>query len=576
MRKILDNQLRDVLQQLLAGRAETIGEIPFSIERARNPKHGDFASNIALVLGKRIGENPRVLAGQIAAAFPASQILENVEVAGPGFINFKLSRRAFEAVVTTIVEEGANYGRSELGAGSSIHLEFVSANPTGPLHIGHGRGAAYGAVVANLLQTVGFSVHREYYVNDAGRQMDILALSVWLRLLQAAGLDICFPQPAYQGNYVAGIAAALLREDADLVPAAAPDWPAESEGPERLLDDYIALAKQLLGVRFQRVLDFGLQWILAEIKDDLKHFGVEYENWFSERSLTPDAVNHALQRLTEAGASYRHGGALWFRSSAHGDEKDRVLVRENGQPTYFAADVAYHVNKLEAGYGQLIDIWGADHHGYIPRVKAVLRALQYDPERLEVRLVQFATLYRGAEKVQMSTRSGEFVTLRQLCDEVGTDAARFFYVIRKSEQHLDFDLELAKSRSKDNPVYYIQYAHARICSVFKQLAEQGMEWQREIGVASLAELAKPHEHSLLRQLSRYPEVIEAAALSREPHQLAFYLQDLANDFHGYYDSEKFIVESASLRNARLSLVAACRQVIANGLQILGVSAPESM
>jgi arginyl-tRNA synthetase len=466
-----------------------------------------------------------------------------------------------------------------------VQVEFVSANPTGPLHVGHGRGAAYGAAVADLLEAVGFAVHREYYVNDAGRQMDILAASVWLRYLELCGEAVVFPANAYRGDYVWDIAATLHREHGDAyhVPVARvgeglpPDEP-DGGDKERYIDAVIARARELLGDnRYRFVFELGLNTILEDIRDDLEKFGVVYDEWYSERSLSErGAVQRAIERLRAAGQLYEQDGALWFRSTAFGDEKDRVVVRENGQTTYFASDIAYHMDKLERGFERVIDVWGADHHGYVPRVKAALQALGDDPARLDVLLVQFATLYRGGEKVQMSTRSGEFVTLRQLRKEVGRDAARFFYVMRKSEQHLDFDLDLAKSQSSDNPVYYVQYAHARVASVLRQMAERGLERDAQRGLASLGRLTEPQEQALLTGLARYPEVVEAAALAHEPHQVVHFLREIANDFHVYYTTHQFLVDDAGLRDARLSLVLAAQQVLANGLRLLGVSAPETM
>jgi arginyl-tRNA synthetase len=431
---------------------------------------------------------------------------------------------------------------------------------------------------------VGFRVHREYYVNDAGRQMDILAASVWLRYLELCGEALAFPANGYRGDYVWDIAATLHREhgEAYRVPAAEAlaELPEDAPGgdKEQYIDALIARARELLGEpRYRFVFELALSTLLEDIRGDLEGFGVRYDQWFSERSLTESgAVNRAIGRLREAGHLYEREGATWFRASAFGDEKDRVVVRENGQPTYFASDIAYHMDKLERGFERVVDVWGADHHGYVPRVKAALEALGEDPARLDVLLVQFAILYRGGEKVQMSTRSGDFVTLRELRREVGTDAARFFYVMRRCEQHLDFDLDLAKSQSADNPVYYVQYAHARVSSVLRQLGERGLAHDPAQGEASLARLTESHERALVTALGRYPEVLEAAALAHEPHQLVQYLRELAHELHTYYNAHQFLVDDPALRDARLCLVRAVRQVIANGLALLGCSAPEVM
>lgn len=559
------------------------------IERTRDASHGDFATNAAMMMAKHARRKPRDLAEMIIERLPESERVNKVEIAGPGFVNFYLTRDALQSVLKEIFEAGEAYGHSTVGEGKLVQVEFVSANPTGPLHVGHGRGAAYGATVADLLVAAGFRVHREYYVNDAGRQMDILAASVWLRYLQGYGETITFPSNGYQGDYVLDVAAQLqaregerFKRDGTLVMADLPlDAQQDGSGDkEAHIDGIIARAKQMLGAEdYRDVFDHGLKLILDDIRDDLQGFGVIYEDWYSERSLTEgddNKVEQALARLEANGHIYEQGGAKWFKSSAFGDEKDRVVVRDNGQSTYFASDIAYHMEKLERGYDRVIDVWGADHHGYIPRVEAALKALGDDVDKLDVLLVQFAILYRGGEKVQMSTRSGSFVTLRELREEVGNDAARFFYVMRKSEQHLDFDLDLAKSKSNENPVYYIQYAHARVCSVMNQLAEKGLNYDQTTAFGALEKLTEEHEQELLVALAKYPEVVEAAALNHEPHQIAHYLRETANKFHTYYNAHQFIVDEAGVRNARLALILAVKQVLGNGLGLLGVSAPESM
>ncbi len=565
------------------------GDIPqdvsveIHLERTREVRYGDFACNIALVLAKAVGMRPRDLAARFVEQLPSNDpSIAKVEIAGPGFINIFLTSQAYHAVIDEILTTKAVYGRSQLGAGKSVMIEFVSANPTGPLHVGHGRGAAYGAALANLLIVAGFKVHKEYYVNDAGRQMDILATSIWLRYLELCGETVTFPSNAYQGDYVWDIAASLHRQHGDALRHSSAkvfeNIPADVDqggDKEQHIDALIERSQQLLGeVSYQLVFQKGLEIILDDIRRDLEQFGVVYDQWFLESSLL---VQTAIDELKAAGHTYERDGALWFRSSEFGDEKDRVLVRDNGQFTYFASDIAYHKNKFERGFDHLINIWGADHHGYVARVKAALMALGADAERLKVLLVQFATLYRGKERLSMSTRSGEFVTLRELREEVGTDAARFFYIQRKSEQHLNFDLELAKSQKNDNPVYYIQYAHARISSVFRLLQEKGLTWEHNSAMLSRLD-TDGREQALLLKLSRYPEVIETAAQAYEPHQLTYYLLDLAQNFHTFYDNKqhKVLIEDQELRNARLSLIAAVQQVLRNGLTIIGVSAPEVM
>ena len=547
------------------------------LDRPKQAQHGDFACNIAMLLAKELRGNPRAIAQKILDALPASPDLEKAEIAGAGFINLFLTERYKQQVVGRVIAAGSHYGNSNIGQGRKTQVEFVSANPTGPLHVGHGRGAAYGASVASILATAGYTVSREYYVNDAGRQMDILALSTWLRYLELGGEAIAFPPNAYQGDYVKDMAAELRKAEGTKYQRT---WAQASAGaaddgtdPEHHLDDLIANAKQLLDADYDRVHRHALDTQLNDCRDDLAEFGVTFDGWFSERSLfTSGQVDRAVEQLEQRGHIYVQDGAKWFRSSAFGDEKDRVVQRENGQYTYFASDIAYHLEKFERGFDRVIDVWGADHHGYVPRVKGALAALGQDASRLDVALVQFAVLYRNGEKVSMSTRSGEFVTLRELRREVGNDAARFFYVMRKSDQHLDFDLDLAKSQSNENPVYYIQYAHARVCSV---LAQWGGD-ESSLHAADPAPLVSPHEAALLKRLMEYPEVIESAARDLAPHSVAFFLKELAGEFHSYYNAERFLVEDAALTRARLALALAVRQILRNGLALLGVTALEKM
>jgi arginyl-tRNA synthetase len=563
--------------------ADAAGDLAIesTVERTRDPSHGDFASNIAMRLAKPARRNPRELAAQIVDALGDSDAVDQIEIAGPGFINFHLSPGAFHAELETILEQDGDYGRQAPKDRPRILLEFVSANPTGPLHVGHGRHAAFGATVGNLLEAVGYPVHREYYVNDAGRQMDILGTSVWLRWLETHGVDVPFPRGGYRGVFNDAAATEIYTSglepvSADTVMDGLPEE--DDDNVDTYVDALISRCRQLYGEDgFDRFRQQALESIRADIEDDLAEFGVTFDNWFSEQSLTKsDRVDDALAVLDERGMLYKKDGATWFPATRFGDEKDRVVVRENGVKTYFASDIAYHFDKRERGYDHLIDILGADHHGYVTRVRAGLEAMGYAADDLEVELVQFVTLYRGGEKMQMSTRSGEFDTLRQLRAEVGNDAARFYYVSRSNDQHLDFDLDVAKSQSNDNPVYYIQYAHARVASVFRQLAEKSLEWDEANGRARLGLLVEPQEKTLMTSLSRYPEVVELAANNRAPQHLVHYLRDLANDFHTYYNAHAFIVDDADLRDARLYLISATRNVIANGLGILGVSAPERM
>jgi arginyl-tRNA synthetase len=523
---------------------------------------------------------PREFAASVIAALPESELVEKVEVAGPGFINFTLAAAAYEQELRTIFAEAGDYGRSKLGAGQRVLLEYLSANPTGPLHVGHGRLAAYGASLANLLRATGHDVHEEYYLNDAGRQMDILAASVWLRYAEKCGGAVSFPANAYQGDYVQSIAdtlvasrGALLTADIKPVAAIADD---HSIPPEKRLDLIIEAIKAQIGAEnFGFVLDTALSDVLADIKDDLDGFGVLPQNWYSERTLVEGPIERALQVLDERNMLYTRDGARWFKAAEFGDEKDRVVVRENGATTYFASDIAYHLEKRERGFDVLLDVLGADHHGYVARVRAGLEAMGQPADCLEVRLVQFVALYRGQEKAQMSTRSGEYVTLRQLRDEVGNDAARFFYVSRSNDQHLDFDMELAKSRSNDNPVYYIQYAHARVASLIQRLRAEGTAVENP-ATADLGRLTEDAERTLMTALSRYPEIVQLAAVNRAPQHIVHYLRDTAAAFHASYNSHRVLVDDPALRDARVALALATQQTLRNGLELLGVSAPDSM
>ena len=593
--------MKTEIEQLLARAVASLagGVLPerpppgaLALERTRDPQHGDFATNAAMRLAKPAGLKPRELAQKIIDALPASALIARTEIAGAGFINFFLTPEAYGRELAAIHRRGARYGESEgqredegsLGRGERVLLEFVSANPTGPLHVGHGRQAAYGATLANILAAVGYEVAREYYINDGGRQVDILAVSAWVRYLEVCGERLPFPENGYRGDYVRALARKLLAAEGDGLrrPAATvlaglpPDAPAGDK--EAYIDALIARARELIGAEgFGRVLERSLTEMLADIRDDLGQFGVTFDRWYSERALEKSgAIERALARLERESRLYRKDGATWFRATEFGDEKDRVVVRENGQKTYFASDIAYHLEKRERGFARLIDVLGADHHGYVARVRAGLTAMGEPAECLEVNLIQFVSLLRGGEKVPMGKREAQFVTLRQLREEVGNDACRLFYLMRSHDQPLDFDLELAKSRTNENPVYYIQYAHARVASVMKQLAARGLVFDRDEGLAGARLLGKAHEQAVLGALVRYPEVLEQAALNRAPHALVHYLRELANTFHTYYNAEPFIVGDSATRNARLALVLGVQQVIRNGLTLLGVSSPESM
>jgi arginyl-tRNA synthetase len=581
----LERLLADAVSRLVGSvLPQAVDPTWINVERARDASHGDYTCNIALRLAKTAARPPRDIAQAIVAALPHSPMIARTEVAGAGFINIHLVSDAHSAVLRQVLERGERYGESDAGGGMRVLLEFVSANPTGPLHVGHGRQAAYGATLGNLLRVTGHSVHREYYINDAGRQMDILTLSTWLRYLQAAGATLPFPSNGYRGDYVQAIAAQLelrhgaeLRRPAQRVLAGLPQDAPEGD-KEQYVDALIERMRTLVGADgFDQVYELALTAMVADIRDDLTAFGVEFDRWYSERELARSgAVEHALEQLEARGALYRKDGALWFRASQYGDDEDRVLVRANGQKTYFAPDIAYHLQKRERGFARLIDVLGADHHGYVARLRGALVALGQPGESLEACLMQFVSLFRAGQKIPMGKREAQFVTLRQLREEVGNDACRFFYLMRSHDQPLDFDLELAKSRTNDNPVYYIQYAHARVASVMTQLEARQLQYDAPMASDNLARLDSPQEQAALRELARYPEVVLQAASARAPHALVHYLRELANTFHSWYNASTFIVEDAPLRNARLALALGVRQVIRNGLGLLGVSAPDSM
>ncbi len=580
MKDLLRQLVRDALAAVPALESLPDG-LDIEIERTRDESHGDFACNVAMRLAREARMSPRDLAAAIVAALPENAAVERVEIAGPGFVNFFVARSASFGVVARVLEAGARFGRAAAKSEPRILVEYVSANPTGPLHVGHGRHAAFGASVSALLGAAGYPVEQEYYVNDHGRQMEILAVSVLVRLLQRRGESVAMPAAGYQGEYIGDIAAGLdparfAIDAAELLQGLPDDEPGGDK--ERHIDALIAAAQRLLGDEpFHALRRHALEAILDDIRDDLAAFGVVPDRWFSEESLDRDAtIDRALGKLEQRGLLYEKDGATWFRATDFGDEKDRVVVRDNGKKTYFASDIAYHFDKRERGFDCLLDVLGSDHHGYVARVRAGLEAMGEPGDSLEVRLVQFVSLYRDGAKVQMSTRSGEFVTLRQLRGDVGNDAARFFYVMRSNDQHLDFDLDLATSRSNDNPVYYVQYAHARVASVFRKLAEAGHEFDRAAGLASLGQLREAGEKRIADTLSRYPETIATSAERRAPHLLVNYLRDLATEFHALYNAHPFIVDDPPLRNARLALILAVQQVVANGLGLLGVSAPDEM
>ena len=570
----LKQHLKDHLNQALLSTFPEMEGLQYSLERPKQAAHGDYATNIALLLAKRVHQPPREVAQKIVDSLTFSSLIAKIEIAGAGFINFTLTNYAREKILNEILEQGELFGKSPPN-GLHVLIEFVSANPTGPLHVGHGRGAAYGASLSNLLEAAGYSVWKEYYVNDAGRQMDILALSTWLRYLEYSGIYLPFPDNAYQGDYVRIMGELLARRDGKQYLVSETNFLSaiHANDNETRIDQYIDQMKQLLCHDYEQVHTFALETQLEGCRKDLESFGVTFDCWFSEKSLIDSGkIEAVLKKLGDGGYLYDSEGAIWFKSTLFGDEKDRVVRRENGQTTYFASDIAYHLDKFDRNFDRMINIWGADHHGYIARVKGALTALRLPSERLEIALVQFAVLWRGKEKISMSTRSGQFIPLADLCEEVGNDAARFFYVLRKSDQHLDFDLELAKAQKNDNPVYYIQYAHARITSVL-ELAQE-IPLKAKDNEPDL--LTNPHEQSLLKRLADYPSIIETASADLSPHLIAYYLRDLAAELHSYYNAVQFLVSDELLRAARLTLITATGQVLRNGLTMLGVSAPKRM
>jgi len=553
MKDLLRQQIGDALQACFNNNTLHSGVVPeVQIEVPGNPDHGDFASNLAMTMARAEKKSPRQIAEALVSALEDCDFLSKVEIAGPGFINFTLAPACWYEVLDAITEKGADYGIVQAGQGHKVQVEFVSANPTGPLHIGHGRGAVTGDAVASVLQAAGHEVQREYYINDAGNQMRTLGLSLLLRYREMCGEQVDFPGDCYQGDYIVDLAREIHA----------------AEGT-RYLDLEEDAAIKALG-------RFGGDRILVGIREDLEVFGIKMDNWFSEQGLFDRGeVAAGLKLLAEKGLTYEKEGATWFRTTDFGDDKDRVLVRSNGETTYFASDVAYHLEKFGRGFDTVIDVWGADHHGYVQRMKAVISGLGRDPDDLQVILVQLVSLLREGEPVAMSTRSGEFVTLREVVDEVGKDACRFLFLLRRADSPLDFDLELAKRQSNDNPVYYVQYAHARVCSINNNAAEQGISLPKH-GAVDLSRLTLAEELALTKHLARYPETIVSAAESHEPHRIVYYLQELAAQFHSYYNRQRVLVEDAATTQARLYLVNSVRTVLANALNLLGVDAPERM
>ena len=581
MKEKIQESLLKVLGDLYNNDEFNIDDYVINIQDNKEKEHGDLASNIALILAKPLKRAPKEIASEIKDNFLTDEEIIKVDVAGPGFINFYLSKKSHGLVLKEIHDKKERFGKITANK-KKVLIEYVSSNPTGPLHVGHGRGAVFGSVLSSLLKEAGFEVDEEYYVNDFGRQMNILAASLWIRYAQIFNSEIKMIKNGYQGEYLISIAESLKKIQLDDLYTKDKDIEEllnqEVADNEELTDRIVEAIKSKLGDQFLDIKDFALKEILKLIKEDLLDFGVEHNKWFSESSLYENKQNHnskvdqAIKELKEKGFIYEKEGATWFKSTNFEDDKDRVLKRGNGEYTYFASDVAYHLDKYDRGYDRVINIWGSDHHGYLPRVKAAMEACDRNIDQLELVFIQFANLIRAGKKVTMSTRSGEFITLKELIEEVTAEAARFFYINRKADQHLDFDLDLAKDQSKDNPLYYIQYAHARICSVLRKSNVQ----EKELGLSEINLLDSDKEIEIQKMLKQYPVLIERAALSSEPHLICYYLKDLAGIFHSYYNTEKFIVEDLKLMRARLLLLTGVKQVIQNGLSILGISAPQEM
>ena len=580
MKDNIKKTLSEILEDLYSQVEPEIKNLKISIQDNKEKEHGDLATNIAMVLAKPLKKNPKEIAEEIKQNFVLDEKIIKIEVAGPGFLNFFLSKDSHGEILEQIQKENKDFGKSD-SKQSKVLIEYVSSNPTGPLHVGHGRGAVFGSVLSSLLEEAGFEVDQEYYVNDFGRQMNILAASVWIRYCQLFSSEIKMMQQGYQGDYLLPVAKKLKDEKSDSlfkIEESLIEKLNSEDQDDEFTDQLVGSLRVILKEEFQYIREFALSEILHLIKADLEQCGVHHNAWFSESSLygndgnTDSKVDGSIEVLKSRGFIYEEGGAIWFKSSSLGDDKDRVLKRGNGEYTYFASDVAYHLDKYDRGYDRVINVWGSDHHGYLPRVRAAMDACDRDINKLEVIFIQFANLVKAGKKVSMSTRSGDFITLNELMNEVTTEAARFFYINRKADQHLEFDLDLAKEQSKDNPLYYIQYAHARICSVLRKVENEFKDFDS----VELALLGSEKEIEILKLLRQYPQLIERSAKAGEPHLLCYFLRDLSGVFHSYYNSEKFLIEDKELMTSRLFLLKGVKQVIANGLRVLGIKAPEEM
>lgn len=558
IQKIIYNKVLKALEECV--KRGDFGTIPppdlalrHQVSQPKQEAHGDYASNIALMLSGPLRRKPREIGEVLAEELEKDPLFQKIDVAGPGFLNFFISNAYWQDNLRVILDKAGDYGRLDVGRGQKVLVEYVSANPTGPLHVGHGRGAAIGDSLARILSFAGFSVETEYYINDAGNQMDTLGKSVYLRYQEIFGKEVEFPKECYQGDYIKEIARGISAKYGD-----------------RFVDTPLEECLSLF-------TSIAVEEISSGIKEDLDRFNCHFDHWFSEKTLHESGyVDETIAELKRLGYVYEQDGALWFKATQFGDEKDRVIRRSNGVTTYFAADIAYHRNKLERGFNVLVDVWGADHHGYVPRLKAAIQALGGDKEALKVILVQLVNLLEGGEVKAMSTRAGEFVTLREVLDDVGKDAARFIFLTRRSDSHLDFDLEIARKKSQENPVYYVQYAHARLTSVFEKAKDKGIDVEKALNGGDLSKLDTREDIQLLKTLEAFPKQVESAAINSEPHLIAYYLTELASRLHGYYNKHRFITDDSPLTMARLCLAQGVRQVVKNGLSLLGVSAPERM
>ncbi len=552
MKDLLKQGITEALNKAIAAGTLPAGDYPdVALEVPPQKEFGDFASNIAMQSARVAHKAPRIIAQAIVDGMDYPW-LDHAEIAGAGFINFFLKNDVIYDTLKQILAAGDAYGHAPLRQEDTIQVEYVSANPTGPLHVGHGRGAAYGSALVNLLRAAGYNVQAEYYINDAGNQMNNLAASVNARYLELLGKPAEIPENGYHGHDIIETAQAIIDQDGD---------------------KYLDMPE---AERLELFKDRAYAEKLKALKRDLAHFNVHYDNWFSERTLHPDAIQAACKVLEERGKIYEKDGALWLKSTDYGDDKDRVVIRDNGVPTYLAADIAYHKNKYDRGFNKVINIWGADHHGYVARVKAAMAALGYDVDQLEVLLLQMVSLFRDGKPVKMSKRTGQAITLNELIEEVGTDAARYFFIMRSLDTQLDFDLDLAKSHSNENPVYYIQYAHARIYSIYRQAKEAGANLSMDWSDVKWDTLTNEYELELIKKMAAFPEEVQRAARERAPHRIAHFVHELAGMFHTFYNHCRIIQEDKDLEKARLALVTAVRITIANSLAILGVSAPEKM